>query len=148
MNVNFSRYERRKRFWRRIQGSVAGDQYPLRRSAPDQRKVRTDRLHRSCILPDLPDIDLDELRAHLPANVDISTFMCPITQQVMVSPTLAADGHTYDYEAIKKWIDMSNRSKGNATSPMTGAKLPHTQLATNLAIRMLIQNFISNVRSS
>jgi len=61
-------------------------------------------------------------------------FMCPITHERMGEPVLAADGHTYEREAIEKWLQMHN------TSPMTGALLGHRYLTENYALRHIIQS--------
>ncbi|CAN0353385.1 unnamed protein product, partial [Ectocarpus sp. 13 AM-2016] len=31
-------------------------------------------------------------------------FSCPITRELMRDPVIAADGHTYDREAIEMWL--------------------------------------------
>jgi len=59
-------------------------------------------------------------------------FMCPIMHERMQEPVLAADGHTYERQAIEKWLQMHN------TSPMTGAPLAHRYLTENFALRHLI----------
>uniref|UniRef100_A0A0D9WRF5 RING-type E3 ubiquitin transferase n=1 Tax=Leersia perrieri TaxID=77586 RepID=A0A0D9WRF5_9ORYZ len=41
-------------------------------------------------------------------------FICPILQEVMDDPYVAADGHTYEHRAIKAWL------KKHKTSPVTG----------------------------
>ena len=41
-------------------------------------------------------------------------FCCPITMEIMKDPVIAADGHTYDRNAIQRSID-----SGNMNSPMT-----------------------------
>jgi len=50
---------------------------------------------------------------------------CPITGLPMIDPVVCADGHTYERHAIARWLLSSNRS------PLTGAVLPHTELAPN-----------------
>ncbi|KAG5399540.1 hypothetical protein IGI04_014147 [Brassica rapa subsp. trilocularis] len=50
-------------------------------------------------------------------------FICPITQDVMEDPHVAADGFTYEGEAISSWFE-----RGHETSPMTNKSLPHTSL--------------------
>jgi len=59
-------------------------------------------------------------------------FMCPIMHERMCEPVLAADGHTYERQAIERWLQMHN------TSPMTGAPLAHRYLTENFALRHLI----------
>jgi len=60
-------------------------------------------------------------------------YVCPITLEVMRDPVTAADGHTYEYEAIQRSI-----RGGNMNSPMTGRRLGSLQLVENHALRTLI----------
>ena len=46
-------------------------------------------------------------------------FMCPITQEKMIDPVIAQDGHTYERKAIEAWFSTSSMS------PMTNAPLPN-----------------------
>merc|ERR1712167_477382 len=41
-------------------------------------------------------------------------FECPITLDVMQDPVIAADGHSYERQALLEWF-----SSGNSTSPKT-----------------------------
>ncbi|XP_072955890.1 U-box domain-containing protein 33-like [Typha angustifolia] len=65
-----------------------------------------------------------------------SYFICPIFQEIMRDPHIAADGFTYEAEAIKGWLE-----GGHDTSPMTNSKLPHRELIPNHALRSAIQEF-------
>ncbi|KAL6911794.1 hypothetical protein ACP4OV_000599 [Aristida adscensionis] len=62
-----------------------------------------------------------------------SYFVCPIFQEVMSDPQIAADGFTYEAEAITGWFD-----SGRDTSPMTNLKLAHCELTPNRALRSAI----------
>ncbi|KAL6634888.1 hypothetical protein ACP70R_027559 [Stipagrostis hirtigluma subsp. patula] len=62
-----------------------------------------------------------------------SHFVCPIFQEVMSDPHVAADGFTYEAEAIRGWLD-----SGRDTSPMTNLKLEHRELTPNRALRSAI----------
>ncbi|XP_052196271.1 putative U-box domain-containing protein 50 isoform X1 [Diospyros lotus] len=68
-------------------------------------------------------------------------FLCPIFQDVMKNPHIAADGFSYELEAIQEWL-----RTGGDTSPMTNLKLKHKQLTPNHTLRSLIQDW-SNKRS-
>ncbi|CDY51567.1 BnaCnng20960D [Brassica napus] len=69
-------------------------------------------------------------------------FLCPITQDVMEDPQVAADGFTYEGEAIRCWLD-----SGHETSPMTNKRLIHTSLVPNLALRSAIQEWLQDSSS-
>ncbi|CAL5020436.1 unnamed protein product [Urochloa decumbens] len=60
-------------------------------------------------------------------------FVCPIFQEVMADPHVAADGFTYEREAIMGWLD-----GGHDTSPMTNLTLHHCELTPNRALRSAI----------
>ncbi|CAN6249709.1 unnamed protein product [Urochloa humidicola] len=62
-----------------------------------------------------------------------SYFICPILQEIMNDPYIAADGFTYEGAAIKGWLD-----SGHSTSPMTNLKLEHSLLVPNRALRSAI----------
>lgn len=47
-------------------------------------------------------------------NLDINSFLCPITQCIFNDPVIANDGHVYEKEAILMWFE------SNETSPTTG----------------------------
>ena len=59
---------------------------------------------------------------------------CPITLDVMRDPVLAGDGHSYEREAIERWL------AGHRTSPLTGRLMPNTTLLPNHRLRALIQD--------
>lgn len=61
-------------------------------------------------------------------------FLCPITQEEMKDPVLAADGITYERTAIEKWFSI-----GHDTSPMTRQVLTSKALIPNIALRAMIQ---------
>ncbi|XP_058769807.1 U-box domain-containing protein 32 isoform X3 [Vicia villosa] len=65
-----------------------------------------------------------------------SHFVCPIVQEVMEDPYIAADGFTYEEEAIRGWLD-----SGHNTSPMTNLKLEHTDLVPNYALHNAIREW-------
>ncbi|CAN6164990.1 unnamed protein product [Urochloa humidicola] len=66
-----------------------------------------------------------------------SYFICPISQDVMNDPHIAADGFTYEAEAIRSWLD-----SGHDTSPMTNMPLEHDELIPNRALRSAIQEWL------
>ncbi|XP_020412535.1 U-box domain-containing protein 32 [Prunus persica] len=65
-----------------------------------------------------------------------SHFVCPIFQEVMKDPHIAADGFTYEEEAIRGWL-----KGGHNTSPMTNLKLEHCNLVPNYALQYAIQQW-------
>ncbi|KAF7090297.1 hypothetical protein CFC21_093064 [Triticum aestivum] len=62
-----------------------------------------------------------------------SGFVCAISREVMHDPQIAADGFTYEAEAIRTWLD-----SGHDTSPMTNLKLKHCDLTPNRALHSAI----------
>lgn len=57
-----------------------------------------------------------------------SHFICPILQDVMDDPCVAADGYTYDHKAIEIWLEE------NENSPMTNLPLPNKILIPNYTL--------------
>ncbi|MED6223053.1 hypothetical protein PIB30_070265 [Stylosanthes scabra] len=66
-------------------------------------------------------------------------FICPIFKEVMRDPQVAADGHTYEAEAIQGWLD-----SGRDTSPVTKSKLVVQNLVPNHALRSAIQDWLES----
>ncbi|KAL4195284.1 hypothetical protein AMTRI_Chr05g72560 [Amborella trichopoda] len=64
-----------------------------------------------------------------------SHYLCPILQEVMDNPYIAADGLTYEYRAIKAWLENNN------TSPVLQLVLPHSQIIPNYSLRSAIQEW-------
>ncbi|GLJ10676.1 hypothetical protein SUGI_0132810 [Cryptomeria japonica] len=65
-----------------------------------------------------------------------SLYTCPISHELMDDPHFAADGFTYELEAIKEWI-----VSGHDTSPMTNCRLDHPNLLPNRSLKSAIQEW-------
>ncbi|GAU23317.1 hypothetical protein TSUD_237710 [Trifolium subterraneum] len=65
-----------------------------------------------------------------------SVFLCPILQEVMKNPHVAADGFSYEHEAIEQWLH-----SGHDTSPMTNLRLKHTLLTPNYTLRSFLEEW-------
>ncbi|GLJ23560.1 hypothetical protein SUGI_0446310 [Cryptomeria japonica] len=57
-------------------------------------------------------------------------------QEIIQDPYIAADGFTYEKEAIQGWLDL-----GYATSPMTNQKPVHMNLIPNFSLRSAIRQW-------
>ena len=66
-------------------------------------------------------------------------FCCPITHMPYVHPVGASDGHTYEEEALRKWIAMK---RTNPTSPITGKPM-RTDYVPNYALLDAMKTFES-----
>ncbi|CAI9108094.1 OLC1v1007613C1 [Oldenlandia corymbosa var. corymbosa] len=66
-----------------------------------------------------------------------SFFLCPILQEIMHDPQVAADGFTYEGEALRGWFE-----NGRETSPMTNLKLMDLTLTPNHSLRLAIQDWL------
>ena len=67
------------------------------------------------------------------------SFICPITLELFVEPVVAADGHTYEKEAIRRWL--SRAGQGAACSPMTGYALNSLVLTPNFQMKAAIEEW-------
>jgi len=70
-------------------------------------------------------------------------FLCPITTELMETPVMCDDGHTYERDAIEKWIREQSSKRGGVKSPMTGARLGDVILP-NHNLRKLIADFLDD----
>ncbi|KAM6307514.1 WD repeat, SAM and U-box domain-containing protein 1 isoform 2-T2 [Aegotheles albertisi] len=64
-------------------------------------------------------------------------FLCPITRELMKDPVIAADGYSYEREAMENWISNKRRS-----SPMTNLPLPSLMLTPNRTLKMAIGRWL------
>ncbi|KAI3814472.1 hypothetical protein L1987_14112 [Smallanthus sonchifolius] len=64
-----------------------------------------------------------------------SHFYCPIVQEIMDDPHIAADGFTYEHRAIKIWLERQD------ASPVTRRRLQHKTLTPNHTLRSAIQDW-------
>ena len=72
----------------------------------------------------------------------MESAVCPITLELMRDPVMAADGHTYEREALLRWLKTSNNS------PATGAPLANRVIIPNYCVKMLIQELDTPHRDS
>lgn len=68
----------------------------------------------------------------------LDSFLCPITQEVMRDPVVAADGHSYERTAITHWLHGLRR----LTSPVTNLSLPSLALLPNYALKQAIDEYM------
>ncbi|THG13642.1 hypothetical protein TEA_024714 [Camellia sinensis var. sinensis] len=61
-------------------------------------------------------------------------------QEIMHDPQVAADGFTYEGDALRGWLE-----NGRETSPMTNLRLDHLHLTPNHALRLAIQDWLCKV---
>lgn len=64
----------------------------------------------------------------LHASEDAHCILFYLMQDVMDDPCVAADGYTYDRNAIEKWLEENDKS------PMTNMVLPHKHLIPNYTL--------------
>uniref|UniRef100_H2LHA4 WD repeat, SAM and U-box domain-containing protein 1 n=1 Tax=Oryzias latipes TaxID=8090 RepID=H2LHA4_ORYLA len=83
---------------------------------------------RSKVLRKVEELKSDSVCSGVPDE-----FTCPITRELMREPVIAADGYSYEREAIESWIHTKNR-----TSPMTNLPLLTTLLTPNHTLKMAI----------
>lgn len=65
-------------------------------------------------------------------------YCCPLTLQLFEDPVVAADGHTYDREAIEQWFDRCHAKGQPYTSPLTNARLDTRTVYPNHTLRMVL----------
>lgn len=63
-----------------------------------------------------------------------ASLICPITQELLVEPVIAADGFTYERAAIERWLGMGPQRR----SPTTNAPLASRHLTPNRTLASMI----------
>lgn len=64
-----------------------------------------------------------------------ASYLCPISQEIMIDPVTCADGHSYDRRNIATWLVEHD------TSPATGLPLQSRVLIPNIALRNAIDEW-------
>ena len=80
--------------------------------------------------------------AHRHPTRNMESAVCSITLELMRDPVMAADGHTYERDALLRWLKTSN------ISPATGALLANRTIMPNHCVKMLIQELDTPHRDS
>lgn len=65
--------------------------------------------------------------------------MVDIIQEIMDDPHIAADGFTYEYRAIKAWLEK------HSVSPVTKLRLQHSMLTPDHTLRSAINDWRSHM---
>ena len=68
----------------------------------------------------------------------LSSFLCPIMQELMSDPVCTIDGHSYEKAAITTWFER------RITSPLTGTVLGSRTLVPNHALRHSISQWLQH----
>ncbi|CAM4905461.1 unnamed protein product [Rotaria socialis] len=71
-----------------------------------------------------------------------SSFLCPITHELMTDPVIDPDGNSYERAAIESWLHQQKNS------PITRTQLNTSDLRPNRALRESIEEFRSKQISS
>ncbi|KAA8533898.1 hypothetical protein F0562_031415 [Nyssa sinensis] len=82
----------------------------------------------------------DRAARYMASNAQLAPpnhFICPILKDVMDDPCVAADGYTYDRQAIKIWLEENDKS------PMTNLPLPNKILIPNYTLLSAIMEWKS-----
>ena len=69
-------------------------------------------------------------------------IICPITSQIMADPVVIASGHTYEREAILKWLENNN------TDPLTNEKLSNKAVMQNITMKKMIVSFVDKSKKN
>ncbi|KAG2498310.1 hypothetical protein HYH03_003571 [Edaphochlamys debaryana] len=82
----------------------------------------------------------EEEEGDAPTNIPAG-FVCPITQELMADPCVAADGFSYERIAIQEWTSRFTAAGRPARSSLTNLPLPHPNVVPNNALKQLIRHW-------
>ncbi len=89
-------------------------------------------------IPDTKPINVPD---NIPDDIP-NEFLCPITTELMRDPVMLTDGHVYEKQAIKRWLDNHN------TSPLTKAVVDKTIMIPCFVLRKLIEEYMSGNKNT
>ncbi|XP_077176091.1 WD repeat, SAM and U-box domain-containing protein 1 [Paroedura picta] len=101
-------------------------------SLADELKIESLGL-RSKVLRNIEELQMERKSA---TEAVPDEFLCPITKELMKDPVIAADGYSYEKEAMENWI-VKRRS-----SPMTNLPLQRLVLTPNRTLKMAISRWL------
>ncbi|XP_069717850.1 WD repeat, SAM and U-box domain-containing protein 1 isoform X1 [Phaenicophaeus curvirostris] len=104
-----------------------------RESLTNELKIESLGLRRK-VLQKIEDLRMKTLSVAVPVPDE---FLCPITRELMKDPVIAADGYSYEREAMENWLSNKRRS-----SPMTNLPLPSPLLTPNRTLKMAISRWL------
>lgn len=70
-------------------------------------------------------------------SIDKNRYTCPILGDIMRNPYKCADGYSYDFDNIARWLD------DKTTSPMTRQNLYGTLLKPDVELRNEIKKYFN-----
>jgi len=70
-----------------------------------------------------------------------TSFVCPLTKQVMRDPVTIENGNTFEREAIEKWFRECEASGKRPTCPLTKQDLKSLRLNPSIALRKTIEEW-------
>lgn len=91
------------------------------------------------ILKELANVANGCLKAEKNSAFAPSYYFCPILEEIMDDPYIAADGFTYEHRAIKAWLEKHD------VSPVSKLRLQNSTLTPNHILRSAIQEWRSRV---
>ena len=118
-------------------------------SSAGEEKVESVADYSGLILINLPTNaeTLTRFESQLESTLGIP-LICPITYAVFRQPVIAADGVTYEYNAIKTHIEMQLNERREITSPTTNVPLSHIGLVPNKIVAQLINAALTDFNAS
>jgi hypothetical protein len=69
-------------------------------------------------------------------------YCCPITSELFFDPVVAADGETYEREAIEQHIEYCQQQNKAVTSPLHNEKLENTTVIPNRRMKSQVSAFL------
>jgi hypothetical protein len=128
--------------------AILGLPIPALHSVPTREEHRARRDHPLFGPPKKPKMPFfffcDMSQYEYPAlkrQAPLESFLCPITQDVMVDPVILVTGQTYERSAIERWLETHD------TDPSTNLQLESKNLIPNHSLRNSIQEFTASAAS-
>jgi len=93
--------------------------------------------------------DVAEHLSRADAEVEVAAsnreWVCPISKTLMKDPVAAADGYSYEREAITSWIAEQRARGREIRSPVTERVLETTRLTPNRVVKISIEHAVAEV---
>lgn len=110
------------------------------KDAKDENKKEIEEKKKQLEEQQLNEQSINNFATKIDDNVIPESFICPITQNIMIDPVISPYGISYEKYAIENWLSKNN------VDPFSQKPLHKEQLVRNFALKNAIREFIINFK--
>jgi hypothetical protein len=110
------------------------------KDAKDENKKEIEEKKKQLEEQQLNEQSINNFATKIDDDVIPESFICPITQNIMIDPVISPYGISYEKYAIENWLSKNN------VDPFSQKPLHKEQLVRNFALKNAIREFVINFK--